>query len=347
MPTDPARFHTDGYLTDGAKDDTDQGYQGKFLEIERSDSHGDGIERKKWLGRRKVGDPRPLSESEVLPQALAEETPVDLGGGLMSNLAGYKLNRRSVDTVGLSYMEGDTSMAQITSGSEMPLTTIVENKLRAQTSGRSKHSKGFNSAFDDMYLEAFKAPNLSNAHNEYVPVGQGAFNEMRDLNHGKRETAGNRLLNAFVRQIKGVDFLGDQPNLKFPIKNADTPPNFSMDCQILKSAGNWSLGLKDEMTENSIHLAYIELIKNAQHFIYIENQFFVSGHSDPIVSNQITNALFSKIKDKILKDEKFKVIIVLPLRPGFEGEFDAKESSTVKICLGWHQSTINKDKGSL
>jgi phosphatidylserine/phosphatidylglycerophosphate/cardiolipin synthase-like enzyme len=244
-------------------------------------------------------------------------------------------------------MDGDTSINQITSGSEMPVTTIAENKLEPQITGLSKHSKGFNSAFDDMYIEAFKAPNLGTAHNEYVPVGQSPMNEMRVLNHGKRETAGNRLLNAFVRQIKGVDFLGDAPNLKFPIKNADTPQNFSMDCQILKSAGNWSLGLKDEMTENSIHLAYIELIKNAQHFIYIENQFFISGHGDPIVSNQITNALYSKIKDKIQKVEKFKVIILLPLRPGFEGEFDAKESSTVKICMSWHQSTINKDKGSL
>jgi hypothetical protein len=67
MPTDPARMHTEGYLTDGAKDDTDKYDLQTFLEIERSDSHGEGVEKRKWLGRRKVGDPRPLSESEVLP----------------------------------------------------------------------------------------------------------------------------------------------------------------------------------------------------------------------------------------------------------------------------------------
>jgi hypothetical protein len=67
MPTDPGRMHTDGYLTDGAKDDTDQDGMRNFLEIERSDSHGEGVEKRKWLGRRKVGEPRPLSESEVLP----------------------------------------------------------------------------------------------------------------------------------------------------------------------------------------------------------------------------------------------------------------------------------------
>lgn len=38
---------------------------------------------------------------------------------------------------------------------------------------------------------------------------------------------------------------------------------FTSECQILRSAGHWSIGLKANQTENSIQLAYIDLISNA------------------------------------------------------------------------------------
>ena len=40
-------------------------------------------------------------------------------------------------------------------------------------------------------------------------------------------------------------------------------------CQLVRSAGWWSHGLDD--TEFSIWNAYVELISQANHFIYIEN----------------------------------------------------------------------------
>jgi phospholipase D1/2 len=51
--------------------------------------------------------------------------------------------------------------------------------------------------------------------------------------------------------------------------------NFKMDCQILRSAGNWSVGL-DKKNEVSILNAYYDLIDNAKYYILIENQFFIS-----------------------------------------------------------------------
>ena len=44
--------------------------------------------------------------------------------------------------------------------------------------------------------------------------------------------------------------------------------------QVLRSASEWSAGLR--ATERSILNGYYELISNAKHYIYIENQFFVS-----------------------------------------------------------------------
>lgn len=47
-----------------------------------------------------------------------------------------------------------------------------------------------------------------------------------------------------------------------------------MKCQCLRSLSFWSGGLEE--TEHSVLNAYMNLIDNAQHYIYIENQFFLS-----------------------------------------------------------------------
>ena len=46
------------------------------------------------------------------------------------------------------------------------------------------------------------------------------------------------------------------------------------DVQALRSISNWSIGLGK--TETSILKAYYELIENSKHYIFIENQFFIS-----------------------------------------------------------------------
>lgn len=45
----------------------------------------------------------------------------------------------------------------------------------------------------------------------------------------------------------------------------------SVHAQIVRSSADWSSGI---LTEQSIQNAYKETIRNAQHFVYIENQFF-------------------------------------------------------------------------
>jgi len=50
------------------------------------------------------------------------------------------------------------------------------------------------------------------------------------------------------------------------------------------------------MVEESIQQAYIESIENAQHYIYIENQFFISlAISNNVVTNRIGEALLQRI----------------------------------------------------
>lgn len=54
----------------------------------------------------------------------------------------------------------------------------------------------------------------------------------------------------------------------------DIPTVGSHRVQILRSASRWSSGI---FTESSILSAYLGLIEEARHFIYIENQFFVTN----------------------------------------------------------------------
>ena len=92
---------------------------------------------------------------------------------------------------------------------------------------------------------------------------------------------------------KGISLTKDDYTdyLNINVKPSFIPPENKMICQILRSVSNWSAGLikKDE---NSILKAYYELIDNAKHYIFIENQFFISksytdeefyiGHSNVI-----------------------------------------------------------------
>jgi phospholipase D1/2 len=68
-------------------------------------------------------------------------------------------------------------------------------------------------------------------------------------------------------------------------------------CQVLRSSASWSAGfIESDYYEESIHEAYVENIAKAQHYIYIENQFFISlGFPDTVVKNQIAESLYKRI----------------------------------------------------
>ena len=77
--------------------------------------------------------------------------------------------------------------------------------------------------------------------------------------------------------------------------------------QPLRSIGDWSLGLEEVNIEFSIMNAYHDMIDKAEHFIYIENQYFISNTTgyeaeltDTPVSNYPTaNQIAAKIIEKI------------------------------------------------
>ncbi|KAF8015958.1 hypothetical protein BT93_H1492 [Corymbia citriodora subsp. variegata] len=123
-------------------------------------------------------------------------------------------------------------------------------------------------------------------------------------------------------------------------------PRVTCQCQVVRSATQWSAGTSQ--TEESIHKAYCSLIERAEHFVYIENQFFISGLArDETIQNRVLDALYKRILQAHKERRSFRVIIVLPLLPGFQGGIDDGGAATVRAIMHWQYRTISRGKTSI
>ncbi|RHZ82653.1 hypothetical protein Glove_106g15 [Diversispora epigaea] len=110
--------------------------------------------------------------------------------------------------------------------------------------------------------------------------------------------------------------------------------------QLLLSSTFWSTGTNHE---NSIYNAYCHLIRSAKHFIYIENQFFVtSTENDP--NYEVKNLIGGFLVERIIKahksNEKFRVIVVMPLLPAFEADLNSNDAGTIRMVMHWQYVSI-------
>ena len=124
--------------------------------------------------------------------------------------------------------------------------------------------------------------------------------------------------------------------------------------QVLRSVSEWCTGM--DKIENSILKAYYNLIENSKHYIFIENQFFVSKSYDKeeaktkagkssissIVKNEIALYIRKRIEKAYNNKEKFRVFIFIPLLPGFAGDPD---EGTIQIILGHTYAGICRNNG--
>ncbi|KAL5697991.1 phospholipase D [Ranunculus cassubicifolius] len=112
-----------------------------------------------------------------------------------------------------------------------------------------------------------------------------------------------------------------------------------------KAAAAGLVSGKDNIIDRSIQDAYINAIRRAKNFIYIENQYFLGSSyawkADGINVNDIgalhliPKELSLKIVSKIEAGERFTVYIVLPMWP--EG---LPESASVLAILDWQRRTM-------
>uniref|UniRef100_A0A3P9DRT6 Phospholipase n=1 Tax=Maylandia zebra TaxID=106582 RepID=A0A3P9DRT6_9CICH len=115
--------------------------------------------------------------------------------------------------------------------------------------------------------------------------------------------------------------------------------------QILRSASDWSAGIKYH--EESIHNAYVHVIKNSQHFIYIENQFFISCADNKYVFNQIGDAIAERIIRAYRAGKTYRVYVVTPLLPGFEGDINTGGGSAIQAVMHFNYRTMNRGDHSI
>ncbi|KAL4368286.1 hypothetical protein GQ457_05G025030 [Hibiscus cannabinus] len=93
--------------------------------------------------------------------------------------------------------------------------------------------------------------------------------------------------------------------------------------------------------EQSIHEAYVEAIRRAERFIYIENQYFIGGchlwdkDNNSGCRNLIPIEIALKVASKIKAKERFAVYVVIPMWP--EG---VPESEPVQDILHWTRQTM-------
>ena len=99
------------------------------------------------------------------------------------------------------------------------------------------------------------------------------------------------------------------------------PSGRNLTIQVLRSVGEWSAG---QPKETSIYNAYLQAIENAEHFIYIENQFFISSHGK--VQNKIMLTLADRIYRAHQQSQDFRAMVIIPLKPEFPEKWDADDN---------------------
>ncbi|XP_072230639.1 phospholipase D2 [Leuresthes tenuis] len=113
--------------------------------------------------------------------------------------------------------------------------------------------------------------------------------------------------------------------------------------QVLRSADRWSTGT----CENSILNAYIQTIENSEHYIYIENQFFISCADGKTIHNGIGDAIVNRILRAHREQKKYRVFVVIPLLPGFQGDISTGGGNAIQAILHFTYRTMCRGEHSI
>lgn len=140
--------------------------------------------------------------------------------------------------------------------------------------------------------------------------------------------------------ISSIQNLAHKSNI-IPSSNYFSERNWKV--QVFRSIDHVSASqlAKNLTVERSIHEAYVEAIRKAERFIYIENQYFIGGchlwekEKHCGCRNLIPIEIALKVVSKIKAKERFAVYILIPMWP--EG---VPESDPVQDILHWTRETM-------
>ena len=116
--------------------------------------------------------------------------------------------------------------------------------------------------------------------------------------------------------------------------------------QVVRSSADWSSGI---LVEHSIQNAYSEVIRNADHFVYIENQFFITatGEEQAPIHNTVGRAIVDAVVRAGKEGRKFRVIIVIPAIPGFAGDLRNDAATGTRAIMDYQYKSIHRGENSI
>lgn len=156
-------------------------------------------------------------------------------------------------------------------------------------------------------------------------------------NHPRLEEEARNLRGRFESKLQRVE----QRYGQHQSHHDSSPQTGGMPCQIVRSCTKWSHGVP---TEHSIQNAYCDIIRNSQHFVYIENQFFITATCDKQkpVKNMIGAAIVERILRAARAGEKYKMIVVMPAVPAFAGDLKDDASLGTRAIMEFQYNSINR-----
>jgi len=120
----------------------------------------------------------------------------------------------------------------------------------------------------------------------------------------------------------------------------------SVHAQLVRSSADWSSGI---LTEQSIQNAYCQVIRDARHYVYIENQFFITatGEKQAPIHNQIGAAIVDACVAAGKEGRKFRVIIMIPSIPGFAGDLRDDAATGTRAIMDYQYKSICRGDDSI
>lgn len=131
-----------------------------------------------------------------------------------------------------------------------------------------------------------------------------------------------------------------------PLETKNLKNQGTVRAQIIRSSDDWSSGI---LNDHSIQNAYKEIIEKAQHYVYIENQFFITATGDQQgpVENTIGQSIVNAVVRAAKEGRKFRVIIVIPAIPGFAGDLRQDAATGTRAIMDYQFKSINRGEHSI
>lgn len=132
-----------------------------------------------------------------------------------------------------------------------------------------------------------------------------------------------------------------------PLSTKNLNNRGTVHAQLVRSSADWSSGILP--AEHSIQTAYCDLIREAQHYVYIENQFFITatGENQSPIHNQIGRAIVDAVVRAGQENRKFRVIILIPAIPGFAGDLREDAATGTRAIMDYQYKSICRGKDSI